>query len=122
VARSRDDDMRRGHEYRYGGGHREECEYVQAHAVDHHGRELPVVGGLLVLLVLAQLVRDHPELLEDERQLAVRPQTRGRGHGRRRSAAAGQHRVLLLLLFDHHVLGHRRHLAPGSRVAPGGRA
>lgn len=72
AVQSRDDDVRCGHEDRYGGGHREKSEYVQAHAVDYHSRELPVVGDLLVLLVLAQLVRDHPELLKDERQLAVR--------------------------------------------------
>lgn len=53
ARRSRDDHVGRGHEHRYGGGHREEREYVQAHAVDHHGRELPVVGRLLVLFVLA---------------------------------------------------------------------
>lgn len=63
--------MRRGAEHCDGGYDCEQCEDDEAEAIDHHGGELPVVGHLRGLVLLPQLVGDHPQLLEDERELPV---------------------------------------------------
>lgn len=68
--------MRRRAEDGDGSDHSEECEDDETHAVHHHGGELPVVGHLGGFVLLAQLVRDDPQLLEDEGELAVRAQAR----------------------------------------------
>ena len=79
----------RGHaEHDSGGREREEGEEDKAHPwnveyqrigenetfclpVQHHGRELPVGLYLSSLVILPDLVGDHPDLLEDEAQLPL---------------------------------------------------
>lgn len=70
----RDNDVRRGEEYGDGGDDGEQREDDEAEPVDDHGGELPVVRHLGRLVLLAQLVGDDAQLLEDEGELAVRPQ------------------------------------------------
>lgn len=72
----RDDDVRRGEEHGDGRDHSEQREDDEAQAVHYHGGELPVVRHFRRLVLLAQLVRDDPQLLEDERELSVRSETR----------------------------------------------
>lgn len=66
--------MRRGEEYGDGGDDGEQREDDEAEPVDDHGGELPVIRHLGRLVLLAQLVGDDAQLLEDEGELAVRPQ------------------------------------------------
>lgn len=70
----RDDDVRRGEEYGDGGDDGEESEDDETEPVDDHGGELPVVRHLGRLVLLAQLVSDDTQLLEDEGELTVRSQ------------------------------------------------
>jgi len=98
----RDDDVRRRHEHGDGGDDSEGREGDQAQPVQHHGRELPVVLDLGRVLVVANLVRDHADLLEDQAELPVnagrvgrrRRRSRSRGRARRpRSAPSAQKTV-----------------------------
>lgn len=70
----RDNDVRRGEEYGDGGDDGEQREDDEAEPIDDHGGELPVVRHFGRLVLLAQLVGDDAQLLEDEGELAVRPQ------------------------------------------------
>ena len=74
-----DDDVRSGDEEGGSGEHREPGEGDQAEPVEHHGRELPVVLDGVVLLVRLQLVRQHPQLLQDHGELPHGAR-RQRGH------------------------------------------
>ena len=61
--------MRRSSEDGDGGDDGEGGEGDEAEPVQHHGRELPVVLDGVVLLVRRQLVRQHPQLLQDHGEL-----------------------------------------------------
>ena len=67
-----DDDVRSGDEEGGRGEHREPGEGDQAEPVEHHGRKLPVVLDRIVVLVRLQLVRQHPQLLQDHGELPHR--------------------------------------------------
>jgi hypothetical protein len=85
----RDDDVRRREQHgdrRYDG---KECEGDETEPVEHHRRKLPVVLDRGSVLVVADLVRDDSDLLEDEAQLSV---DTGRERGRR-GQTAESHRV-----------------------------
>lgn len=52
------------------GSHCEQREHDQTQSVHHHRRELPVAPHLIVFVLFPHLVRDHPDLLEDEVQFS----------------------------------------------------
>ena len=61
--------MRSSDEEGSSGEHGEPGEGDQAEPVEHHGRKLPVVLYRVVVLVRLQLVRQHPQLLQDHGEL-----------------------------------------------------
>ena len=65
------DNVRRREEEGDGGDYGEERERDEAQPVEHHGGKLPVVLDGRRVLVVANLVRYHADLLEDEAELAV---------------------------------------------------
>jgi len=74
--RGREEDSHRGHD-------REEGEGDETEAVENHGRELPVVLDGRRVLIVADLVGDDPQLLQDQVQLSI-DAGRERAGGRRR--------------------------------------
>ena len=61
--------MRSSDEEGGSGKHGEPSEGDQTEPVEHHGRKLPVVLYRVVVLVRLQLVRQHPQLLQDHGEL-----------------------------------------------------
>ena len=70
----RDNDMGGGHQQENGGYHCEQCEDYQAQSVQHHGSKLPVTLCGPRIILIPDLLGDHPELLKDESQF---PHTAG---------------------------------------------
>ena len=70
----RDNDMGGGHQQENGGYHCEQCEDYQAQSVQHHGSKLPVTLCGPRVILITDLLGDHPELLKDESQF---PHTAG---------------------------------------------
>lgn len=66
-----DDNVRSGEEDRYRRHDREEREGDEAESIENHGSKFPVVFDGSGVLVVADLVRDHPQLLQDEVQFTV---------------------------------------------------
>ena len=66
-----DDDVRGREENSHRGHDREEGEGDETEPVENHGRELPVVLDGRRILVVADLVRDDPQLLENQVQLSI---------------------------------------------------
>lgn len=79
----RDDDVGSREKNCDGGNDREYSKSDEAESVKHHGSELPVVLDGSRVLVVPDLVRDHPDLLQDQTELPVDP-----GGKRTRAAAA----------------------------------
>ena len=70
----RDNDMGGGHQQENGGYHGEQCEDYQAQSVQHHGSKLPITLCGPCVILIPDLLGDHPELLQDESQF---PHTAG---------------------------------------------
>ena len=70
----RDNDMGGGHQQENGGYHGEQCEDYQAQSVQHHGSKLPITLCGPCVILIPDLLGDHPELLKDESQF---PHTAG---------------------------------------------
>ena len=70
----RDNDMGGGHQQENGGYHGEQCEDYQAQSVQHHGSKLPVTLCCPRIILIPDLLGDHPELLQNESQF---PHTAG---------------------------------------------
>ncbi len=56
-----------------GRDYRECSEGYKTQSVQHHGGEFPIILDGRRVFVVPDLVRDHPQLLEDQAELSVRP-------------------------------------------------
>lgn len=74
--RLRHNDVWRREQHRQSCYDSEQRKYNKAQSIDHHRRELPVLGDVRRLIFLAKLIRDKSNLFQDQSEFVVGPDAR----------------------------------------------